>query len=39
MFDQHLIPVDKYKAWRAWIQRVDAIMHKSVRLVPEASAK
>ena len=36
-FDLHLIPVDKYGAWRAWLQRVDALMHKGVRLVPEES--
>ncbi len=32
VFDQHLIPVDKYGAWRQWIQSVDALMHKEVRL-------
>lgn len=32
VFDQHLIPVDKYGAWRQWIQNVDALMHKEVRL-------
>jgi hypothetical protein len=40
VFDQHLIPVDRYTPWREWLQRVDALMHKSVRLVPaEGSAK
>ena len=34
VFDQHQIGVDKYPAWRAFIQRVDALMHKSVRAVP-----
>ena len=33
VFDQSLIPVEKYAAWRGFIQRVDAIMHKSVRLM------
>lgn len=33
VFDQHLIPVDKYPAWRAWVQQVDALMHREVRLV------
>ncbi len=33
VFDQHLIPVEKYAAWRAWVQQVDALMHKEVRLV------
>ncbi len=29
--DQHVIPVDKYPAWRAFLQRVDALMHRTVR--------
>lgn len=33
VFDQHLIPVEKYAAWRTWVQQVDALMHKDVRLV------
>jgi len=33
-FDRSVVPVDKYPAWRAFIQRVDALMHKGVRLVP-----
>jgi hypothetical protein len=33
VFDQSTIPVDDYAKWRAWIQRVDALMHQSVRLV------
>jgi hypothetical protein len=33
VFNQHLIPVDKYTAWRNWIQQVDTLMHKEVRLV------
>ena len=33
VFDQHLIPVAKYAAWRAWVQQVDSLMHKEVRLV------
>ncbi len=36
VFDQSTIPVDEYAKWRAWIQRVDALMHQSVRLVPSA---
>ena len=31
LFNMDLIPVDKYGAWRAWVQRVDALMHKGVR--------
>ncbi|OJY15357.1 MAG: hypothetical protein BGO98_22725 [Myxococcales bacterium 68-20] len=33
VFDQHLIPVEKYTSWRTWVQQVDALMHKEVRLV------
>lgn len=33
VFNQHLIPVEKYGAWRSWVQQVDALMHKEVRLV------
>jgi len=32
VFNQHLIPTEKYAAWRAWVQQVDALMHKEVRL-------
>ncbi len=34
VFDRSEISVDDYPKWRAWVQRVDALMHKSVRLVP-----
>ena len=33
VFNQHLIGVDKYPAWRTWITQVDSLMHKEVRLV------
>ena len=33
VFNQHLIPVDKYVAWRSWVQQIDSLMHKEVRLV------
>jgi hypothetical protein len=33
LFNLHLIPVDRYPAWRSWVQQVDALMHKEVRLV------
>ncbi len=36
VFDRSEISVDDYPKWRAWVQRVDALMHKSVRLVPAA---
>ncbi len=39
VFDQDFIPVDQYPAWRAWIQRVDALMHKEVRLVKAGAKK
>lgn len=32
-FDQHQIPVADYPAWRSFIQQVDALMQKEVRLV------
>ena len=32
--DESSISVDDYPKWRAWIQRVDALMHQSVRLLP-----
>ncbi len=33
-FDLSTIPVDRYEAWRAWLQRVDRLTHQMVRLVP-----
>jgi hypothetical protein len=36
VFDRSRISVDDYPKWRAWVQRVDALMHRSVRLVPAA---
>lgn len=33
VFDQHIVPVAQYAAWRQWIQQIDALMHKEVRLV------
>jgi hypothetical protein len=32
VFDQGTISVDEYPKWRAWVQRVDALLHKSLRL-------
>jgi len=37
VFDMSTIPVDKYDAWRAWLQRVDALLHRSVRFSPVAA--
>jgi hypothetical protein len=39
VFDQSAISVDQYPKWRAWVQRVDALMHKAVRLVPTRAAR
>jgi hypothetical protein len=38
-FDMSVVPVDKYEKWRAWLQRVDRLMHQMVRLVPAQDAK
>ena len=38
VFDQSSIPVDDYPKWRAWVQRVDALLHKAVRLEPAPAA-
>jgi len=32
VFDQSRIPVEKYVEWRAWLQRVDALLNKRLRL-------
>jgi hypothetical protein len=37
--DQSVISVDEYAKWRAWVQRVDALMHKSVRLAPQGAGR
>ncbi|HEY2509749.1 MAG TPA: hypothetical protein VGI39_02800, partial [Polyangiaceae bacterium] len=34
-FDLDRIPVEKYGAWRAWVQRTDALMHRALRLSGE----
>ena len=39
VFDQSVIPVDEYPRWRAWVQRVDALMHKAVRLETAGGAR
>jgi hypothetical protein len=38
VFDMSLVPVDKYAAWRGWLQRVDGLTHRMVRLVPAGGA-
>jgi hypothetical protein len=35
LFDLATIPVDKYARWRDWLQRVDGLMHRTVRFVPD----
>jgi hypothetical protein len=37
VFDMSTIPLDKYDAWRAWLQRVDALLHRSVRFSPSTA--
>jgi hypothetical protein len=39
IFDLSTISLDKYPKWRAWLQRVDGLMHRVVRLVPADAAK
>ncbi|MDC0740171.1 transglutaminase domain-containing protein [Polyangium mundeleinium] len=39
VFDLSTISVDKYTKWRAWLQRVDGLMHRVVRLVPGDASK
>jgi hypothetical protein len=39
VLDQSSISVSDYPKWRAWVQRVDALMHKAVRLVPAGGAR
>jgi len=39
VFDQSVISLQDYPNWRAWVQRVDALMHRAVRLAPFASAR
>jgi hypothetical protein len=34
VLDESTIPVADYPRWRAWMQRIDALMHKNLRLVP-----
>ncbi|MCL2779172.1 MAG: transglutaminase-like domain-containing protein [Polyangiaceae bacterium] len=38
-FNQHLIAVSEYASWREWLQQVDALLHKEVRLVRTEEAK
>jgi hypothetical protein len=39
VFDQSTINVDEYPRWRSWVQRVDGLMHKAVRLMPVSAAQ
>jgi hypothetical protein len=38
VFDQHRIAPDRYGDWRAFLARVDRLLHKSVRAVPVEGA-
>jgi hypothetical protein len=38
VFDQSFIPVDKYPAFREWLQRVDRLMRKAARLAPDTTS-
>jgi len=35
IFDLSTIALDKYPKWRTWLQHVDALMHRTIRLVPQ----
>ncbi len=39
VFDESAISVAEYPKWRAWVQSVDALMHKAVRLVPNGGGR
>ncbi len=39
IFDLHLVPVDKYLAWRAFLQHIDGLMHRTLRAVLAGGAK
>lgn len=39
VFDMSTIPVAKYPAWRAWLSRVDGLVHRMPRLVQTSSSK
>jgi hypothetical protein len=39
VFDQDFIPVEQYAAWRAFVQQIDAVMRREVRLVPVGTSK
>jgi hypothetical protein len=38
VLDLATIPVDKYARWRAFLQSIDGLMHRTVRLVPDRKA-
>lgn len=35
IFDLSTISLEKYPKWRSWLQHVDALMHRTIRLVPQ----
>jgi hypothetical protein len=36
VFDLDVIPAAKYEVWRGWLQRIDRLMHKQLRLLATA---
>ncbi len=39
VLDRHVIPPERYEAWRSFLQRIDALMARGVRLVPVRGAR
>jgi len=39
VFDESAISVPQYRSWRAWVQRVDALMHRGLRLAPAGGTR
>jgi hypothetical protein len=37
VFDQSVIAVHEYSSWRSWLQGIDSLMHKTLRLAPTAA--
>jgi len=38
-FDQNVISVREYPQWRSWIQKIDGLMHQSIRLAATGGAR
>jgi hypothetical protein len=39
VYDMSTIPTDRYAAWREWLQKVDALLHRSIRMVAGGPGK